>query len=156
MWYHFVMIEIRKWTSAFGGSPFYIHIFAENISQAKPTSHATRRISQICKANLLHCGLGISLCPTHEWVRLFYMVKEPLTLRFCRGGAATRPPKKEVFRIFRRSITVSFALRRLILLRQNQRAGQCPAPTGLFTKQRLRKAPFIRLPLDKILNKFII
>jgi hypothetical protein len=44
---------------------FYINIFEENISQAKPVSHAARRISQICKANLFHCGLGISLCPTH-------------------------------------------------------------------------------------------
>ena len=56
----------KKWTSAFGGSPFPIHIFAENTSQAQPTSHAARRISQICKANLFHCGLGIFLCPTHE------------------------------------------------------------------------------------------
>ena len=24
LWYHFVMIEIRKWTSAKSGSPFYM------------------------------------------------------------------------------------------------------------------------------------
>ena len=49
----------------FCGSPFFIHIFEENISQAKPISHTGRCISQICMANLFHCGLGLSLCPTH-------------------------------------------------------------------------------------------
>ena len=45
---------------------FSIHIFAENISQAKPISHTARCISQICAANLYHCWLGIALCPTNE------------------------------------------------------------------------------------------
>ena len=65
-WYRFVINSIKNGLPLLGGSPFSIHIFAENISQAQPTSHAARRISQICKANLFHCGLGISLCPTHE------------------------------------------------------------------------------------------
>ena len=42
----------------------FLNFFEEKISQAKPISHAVRRISQICKANLYHCVLDISLCPT--------------------------------------------------------------------------------------------
>ena len=46
------MIEIQNGLPQKCGSPFFIHIFEENISQAKPISHAVRRISQLCIAKL--------------------------------------------------------------------------------------------------------
>ena len=58
-------IKYEKINAAEAAFIFYHNIFEENISQAKPISHAARRISQIGTANLYHCGLGISLCSTH-------------------------------------------------------------------------------------------
>jgi len=49
---------------------FFLHIFEENISQAKPISYGISRISPICKANWFHCWLVISLWPTNERRRL--------------------------------------------------------------------------------------
>ena len=39
----------------------FLHIFEENISQAKPISYGISRISPICNANWFHCWLVISL-----------------------------------------------------------------------------------------------
>ena len=66
LWYHFVMIEYKKFCCKICSRTFFYNIFEENISQAKPISHGERRISQICVANLYHCGVCISLCAPHE------------------------------------------------------------------------------------------
>ena len=68
IWLRHIKVSLRDDTNFkdnIGRCCPFLYIFEENSSQAKPISYAVWRISQLCAANLFHCGLRVSLCATH-------------------------------------------------------------------------------------------
>ena len=69
------------------------------------------------------------------WQGHYKLPKNSVAMNTVGAGLRARPPKNKVFQIFRRKITVFFALRRRILLSKIRGRARWPAPTGLFGTQ---------------------